>query len=120
MLSDKIRIKGEVSIMIEEEKREGIEETREAIKKEGTKAGKAAKQQEDKEANADTAKEKKKDLSEIFTDLDTLLVKMEGEESLEKSFAIYEKAVSLLKEANSSIDRIEKQVRILDGEKEEA
>ena len=89
MLSDKIRIKGEVSIMIEEEKREGAEE-------------------------------KKKDLSEIFTDLDKLLVKMEGEESLEKSFAIYEKAVSLLKEANSSIDRIEKQVRILDSEKEEA
>ena len=89
MLSDKIRIKGEVSIMIEEEKREGAEE-------------------------------KKKDLSEIFADLDTLLVKMEGEESLEKSFAIYEKAVSLLKEAKSSIDRIEKQVRILDSEKEEA
>ena len=60
--------------------------------------------------------EEKKDLSEIFTDLDSLLQKMEGEESLEKSFAIYEKAVSLLKEANSSIDRIEKQVRILDGE----
>jgi len=60
--------------------------------------------------------EKKKDLSEIFTDLDGLLQKMEGEESLEKSFAIYEKAVALLKEANSSIDRIEKQVRILDGE----
>ena len=62
--------------------------------------------------------EKKKDLSEIFTDLDSLLQKMEGEESLEKSFAIYEKAVALLKEANSSIDRIEKQVRILDGEEE--
>ena len=60
--------------------------------------------------------EKKKDLSEIFTDLDSLLQKMEEEESLEKSFAIYEKAVALLKEANSSIDRIEKQVRILDGE----
>ena len=60
--------------------------------------------------------DKKKDLSEIFTDLDSLLQKMEGEESLEKSFAIYEKAVTLLKEANSSIDRIEKQVRILDGE----
>ena len=67
---------------------------------------------------ADNAKkvEKKKDLSEIFTDLDSLLQKMEGEESLEKSFAIYEKAVALLKEANSSIDRIEKQVRILDCE----
>ena len=60
--------------------------------------------------------DKKKDLSEIFTDLDSLLQKMEEEESLEKSFAIYEKAVALLKEANSSIDRIEKQVRILDGE----
>ena len=60
--------------------------------------------------------EKKKDLSEIFTELDSLLQKMEGEESLEKNFAIYEKAVALLKEANSSIDRIEKQVRILDGE----
>ena len=69
----------------------------------------------EKEGKAEKA-EKKKDLSEIFTDLDSLLQKMEGEESLEKSFAIYEKAVALLKEANSSIDRIEKQVRILDGE----
>ena len=69
----------------------------------------------DKADNAKKA-EQKKDLSEIFTDLDGLLQKMEGEESLEKSFAIYEKAVALLKEANSSIDRIEKQVRILDGE----
>ena len=75
----------------------------------------------EKKVKAETAEnsekvEQKKDLSEIFTDLDSLLQKMEGEESLEKSFAIYEKAVSLLKEANSSIDRIEKQVRILDGE----
>ena len=75
----------------------------------------------EKKVKAETAEnsekaEKKKDLSEIFTDLDSLLQKMEGEESLEKSFAIYEKAVALLKEANSSIDRIEKQVRILDGE----
>ena len=69
----------------------------------------------DKADNAKKA-EKKKDLSEIFTDLDGLLQKMEGDESLEKRFAIYEKAVALLKEANSSIDRIEKQVRILDGE----
>lgn len=72
---------------------------------------------ENSEKNEKSEKsDKKKDLSEIFTDLDILLQKMEGEESLEKSFAIYEKAVALLKEANSSIDRIEKQVRILDGE----
>ena len=36
-----------------------------------------------------------------------LLEKMEGEDSLEKSFAIYQEAVSLLKEANESIDQIE-------------
>ena len=87
-----------------------------------TNAGKSekkvkAEKVENSEKNEKNEKsDKKKDLSEIFTDLDSLLQKMEGEESLEKSFAIYEKAVALLKEANSSIDRIEKQVRILDGE----
>ena len=58
----------------------------------------------------------KKDVNEIFVSLDGLLEKMEGEESLEKSFAIYQKAVSLLKEANESIDQIEKQVKLLDSE----
>ena len=80
------------------------------------KAGKPEKKVKVENSEKNDKNEKKKDLSEIFTDLDSLLQKMEGEESLEKSFAIYEKAVSLLKEANSSIDRIEKQVRILDGE----
>ena len=80
------------------------------------KAGKPEKKVKAEKVENSEKSDKKKDLSEIFTDLDSLLQKMEGEESLEKSFAIYEKAVSLLKEANSSIDRIEKQVRILDGE----
>ena len=79
-------------------------------------AGKPEKKVKAEKVENSEKNEKKKDLSEIFTDLDSLLQKMEEEESLEKSFAIYEKAVALLKEANSSIDRIEKQVRILDGE----
>ena len=79
-------------------------------------AGKPEKKVKAEKVENSEKNEKQKDLSEIFTDLDSLLQKMEGEESLEKSFAIYEKAVALLKEANSSIDRIEKQVRILDGE----
>ena len=79
-------------------------------------AGKPEKKIKAEKVENSEKNDKKKDLSEIFTDLDSLLQKMEGEESLEKSFAIYEKAVALLKEANSSIDRIEKQVRILDGE----
>ena len=80
------------------------------------KAGKPEKKVTVENSEKNDKNEKKKDLSEIFTDLDSLLQKMEEEESLEKSFAIYEKAVALLKEANSGIDRIEKQVRILDGE----
>ena len=80
------------------------------------KAGKPEKKVKVENSEKNDKNEKKKDLSEIFTDLDSLLQKMEGEESLEKSFAIQEKAVARLKEANSSIDRIEKQVRILDGE----
>ena len=94
------------------------EENRNEEKKAVVEDGQVVFTPDTKADKADNAKkvEKKKDLSEIFTDLDSLLQKMEGEESLEKSFAIYEKAVALLKEANSSIDRIEKQVRILDGE----
>ena len=72
--------------------------------------------EEQKLKKAEKEQKEKKDLNEIFENLDGLLEKMEGEESLEKSFAIYQKAVSLLKEANDSIDQIEKQVKLLDSE----
>ncbi len=60
------------------------------------------------------AKTKKKSLNELFQELDELMQKLEEEESLEKSFEMYKKGVGLLKEANDSIDRIEKQVKVLD------
>ena len=72
--------------------------------------------EEQKLKKAEKEQKEKKDLNEIFENLDGLLEKMEGEESLEKSFAIYQKAVSLLKEANETIDQIEKQVKLLDSE----
>ena len=72
--------------------------------------------EEQKLKKAEKEQKEKKDLNEIFENLDGLLEKMEGEESLEKSFAIYQKAVSLRKEANESIDQIEKQVKLLDSE----
>ena len=72
--------------------------------------------EEQKLKKAENEQKEKKDLNEIFENLDGLLEKMEGEDSLEKSFAIYQKAVSLLKEANESIDQIEKQVKLLDSE----
>lgn len=72
--------------------------------------------EEQKLKKAEKEQKEKKDLNEIFENLDGLLEKMEGEDSLEKSFAIYQQAVSLLKEANESIDQIEKQVKLLDSE----
>ena len=72
--------------------------------------------EEQKLKKAEKEQKEKKDLNEIFENLDGLLEKMEGEDSLEKSFAIYQKAVSLLKEANESIDQIEKQGKLLDSE----
>ena len=72
--------------------------------------------EEQKLKKTEKEQKEKKDLNEIFENLDGLLEKMEGEDSLEKSFAIYQKAVSLLKEANESIDQIEKQVKLLDSE----
>ncbi|WP_314330224.1 exodeoxyribonuclease VII small subunit [Oribacterium sinus] len=72
--------------------------------------------EEQKLKKAEKEQKEKKDLNEIFENLDGLLEKMEGEDSLEKSFAIYQEAVSLLKEANESIDQIEKQVKLLDSE----
>ena len=72
--------------------------------------------EEQKLKKPEKEQKEKKDLNEIFENLDGLLEKMEGEDSLEKSFAIYQKAVSLLKEANESIDQIEKQVKLLDSE----
>ena len=72
--------------------------------------------EEQKLKKAEKEQKEKKDLNEIFENLDGLLEKMEGEDSLEKSFAIYQKAVSLLKDANESIDQIEKQVKLLDSE----
>ncbi len=57
---------------------------------------------------------KKKNLNEIFEALDSLLQDMEQEDSLEKSFALYKQGVELVKQANESIDKIEKQVKVLD------
>ena len=58
--------------------------------------------------------ENKKPLNEVFSELDEIIGNMETEDSLEKTFEMYKKGVSLLKEASLSIDKIEKQVKVLD------
>lgn len=70
-----------------------------------------------KRAAAAAEKEKEqKPLQEVFAELDELIEKMSSEESLEKTFDMYQKGVTLLRSANDSIDRIEKQVKVLDDE----
>lgn len=61
--------------------------------------------------------EKKRTLEEDFAELDSILKQMENKElPLEESFRLYERGVSLLKEANASIDRVEKKVQKLNAD----
>ncbi len=69
-----------------------------------------------KAAAAAETENEKKPLQEVFAELDTLIEQMSSEESLEKTFDMYQKGITLLKSANESIDRIEKQVKVLDDE----
>lgn len=104
--------------MIEEKEKE----EKEIPKKPGTRRKRTA--QGKKEADQREAEKGKKEeerplekgpeLSEIFSELDSLLERLEGEESLEKSFSLYERGVRLIREAAGSIDRIEKEVKVLD------
>ena len=75
----------------------------------------AGRKTEEKAETSKTPKSvKKKALQDIFKELDLLIGKMEDEENLEKSFELYKKGIGLLKDANESIDTIEKQVKVLD------
>ena len=61
-------------------------------------------------------------LEEKFAKLDDTVKKMEQEDiTLDESFRIYKKGMELLKECNEEIDRVEKQVLVINakGELEE-
>lgn len=54
-------------------------------------------------------------LEQIFTGLEEVIQKMEqGDVSLEDSFKLYHKGMDMLKSCNDKIDKIEKQMMILD------
>ena len=66
--------------------------------------------------------ERKQDQSieETFAQLDELLEKLEASDtSLEESFACYEAGMKLVKACNDKIDKVEKQMIILQGGTEE-
>ncbi len=63
-----------------------------------------------------------KSLEEIFVQLDEIVKELEGAEvSLEDSFKLYHQGMELLKICNDKIDKVEKQMIILDenGEQNE-
>lgn len=109
--------------MIEEKEKEEKESPKKpGARRKGTAQGK--KEADHREVDQKEAEKGKKEeerplekgpeLSEIFSELDSLLERLEGEESLEKSFSLYERGVRLIREAAGSIDRIEKEVKVLD------
>lgn len=106
--------------MIEEKEKmieEKEKEEKEIPKKPGTRRKRTAqgkKEADQREAGKGKKEEEGPELSEIFSELDSLLERLEGEESLEKSFSLYERGVRLIREAAGSIDRIEKEVKVLD------
>lgn len=57
-------------------------------------------------------------LDQLFEKLDEVLSSMEEENSLEKSFGYYHQGMDLLKACNYKIEKIEKQILVLDQEGE--
>ena len=68
------------------------------------------------------AAKKEKSVEETFQELEEIIRKLEsGESSLEESFKYYEAGMKLVKSCNETIDKVEKQIIVLeeDGESHE-
>lgn len=60
--------------------------------------------------------EKKENLDEMFSQLETVIGNLEKEDvTLEESFELYNQGMTLLRKCNSAIDEVEKKVLVLDG-----
>lgn len=55
-------------------------------------------------------------LEQVFDKLEQVISDMEEEASLEESFQMYHRGIELLKACNDKIDRVEKQILVLDEE----
>jgi Exonuclease VII small subunit len=65
---------------------------------------------------------KEQTISEVFDNLDDVVKKLSSEENtLEKSFALYQEGMQLLKTCNDKIDAVEKKILVMEenGEKHE-
>ena len=62
--------------------------------------------------------EEERTLEEEFQELEQVLEAMEQEVTLEESFRLYHRGIDLQKACSDKIDRVEKQIQILDEEGE--
>jgi len=65
---------------------------------------------------------KEQTISEVFDNLDDVVKKLSSEENtLEKSFTLYQEGMQLLKTCNDKIDAVEKKILVMEenGEKHE-
>ena len=59
-------------------------------------------------------------IEDRFKELDDIIKQLEANESsLEESFELYKKGMDMLKDCNKDIDKVEKQMIVLQGSEEE-
>ena len=58
-------------------------------------------------------------IEENFEKLEQIIQKMQSDEvSLDESFALYQDGIKLVKESNEQIEKIEQEIKVLEGNKE--
>lgn len=63
--------------------------------------------------------ENKKTIEQNFEEIETIIKKMQQEDvTLDKSFELYHQGLKLVQDCNSQIDKIEKQIKIINEEQE--
>lgn len=61
--------------------------------------------------------ESKKTIEQNFEEIETIIKNMQMEDvTLDKSFELYNQGLKLVKDCNSQIDKIEKQIKIINEE----
>ena len=59
-------------------------------------------------------------IEENFTKLEEIIEKMESEDvTLETSFYLYSKGLKLIKDCNDKIDKVEKEMKVIEGGSED-
>lgn len=70
---------------------------------------------DDLNKNDESNIEENKTIEDNFEELENIIAKMQSDEiTLEKSFELYNKGLGLVQNCNSQIERIEKQIKIIE------